>query len=127
VVGVKQESRPRPRRLDADVLTQQEIESLLRCCSSRAPTGIRNRALIAVAWRTGLRLGEILSLEEKDIDLEQGLLTVTHGKGDSHRVVGLDAGVAALVFRWLQERRRLGIPRTRPVFSTLRGRELDQS
>jgi site-specific recombinase XerD len=123
----EQDTRRRPSRLDADLLTQAEIERLMRCCSSRAPTGIRNRALIAVAWRTGLRLGEILSLHEKDVDLERGLITVLHGKGDKFRVVGLDAGVAALIARWLQERRRLGIPRTRPLFSTLRGQEINQS
>jgi site-specific recombinase XerD len=113
--------------MDADLLSQREIESLLRCCSSRAPSGIRNRAMIGLAWRSGLRIGEILALQEKDVDLEQGLLVVQHGKGDKRRVVGLDAGVAALVARWLQERRRLGISRSRPLFCTLRGRELDQS
>jgi integrase/recombinase XerD len=116
-----------PRRLDADLLTKGEIESLLRCCSSRAPTGIRNRALIALTWRTGLRIGEILALHEKDVDVHEGLLVVQHGKGDKRRVVGLDAGAAALLSRWLQARRKLGIPRSRPVFCTLRGGQLDQS
>jgi site-specific recombinase XerD len=121
-------AQPRPRRhLEADVLTQSEIERLLRRCSARAPTGIRNRALIALAWRSGLRIGEILSLHEKDVDLEQGLVIVQHGKGDKRRVVGLDAGAAALLSRWLDARRKLRVPRSSPVFCTLRGRELDQS
>jgi site-specific recombinase XerD len=115
------------RRLDADLLTQREIESLLRCCSSRAPTGIRNRALIALTWRTGLRIGEVLALHEKDVDVHQGLVVVQHGKGDKRRVVGLDAGAMALLSRWIEVRRRRGISRTRPVFCTLRGDELDQS
>ena len=42
-------------RLDADLLTAGEIELLMRRCSRRAPTGVRNRALIAVLWRCGLR------------------------------------------------------------------------
>lgn len=125
VVGAR--SRRPGRRLDADLLSQREIESLLRCCSNRAPTGIRNRALIALAWRSGLRIGEVLALREKDLDLEQGVLVIQHGKGDRRRVVGIDAGSGALVARWLQVRRKLGIPRTRPVFCTLRGRGLDQS
>jgi hypothetical protein len=48
----------RSRRLDADLLTAKEIERLLRACSHRAPTGVRNRAMIAIAWRSGLRIGE---------------------------------------------------------------------
>ncbi len=83
--------------------------------------------MIALAWRSGLRIGEILALQEKDVDPEQSLLTVQHGKGDKRRVVGLDAGVAALLSRWLEARRKLGIPKSRPLFCTLRGRELDQS
>jgi integrase len=101
-------------KLDADLLTAQEIEALLRVCSLRAPTGVRNRALIALAWRTGLRLGEILALKPKDIDLGSGTLVVQRGKGGKRRVVGLDAGTAALVQRWLDLRR--------PVPSGLRGR-----
>jgi hypothetical protein len=38
-------------RLDADLLTAAEIELLMRQCSRRAPTGVRNRALVAVLWR----------------------------------------------------------------------------
>ena len=32
------------KQLDADLLTASEIEQLLRACSNRASTGIRNRA-----------------------------------------------------------------------------------
>ena len=38
------------------------LELLMRRCSRRAPTGVRNRALLAVLWRCGLRIGEALSL-----------------------------------------------------------------
>src|SRR5437667_9125578 len=97
------------KQLDADLLTASEIEQLLRACSNRAPTGIRNRALIALAWRSGLRIGEVLALKPKDIDLDQGTLTVQHGKGDKRRVVGLDAGTCALLARWLEVRRKRAI------------------
>jgi integrase len=63
------------RTLDADLLSPQEIEALLRACSNRAPTGIRNRALIALTWRSGLRIGEVHALKPKDTDLDHGTLT----------------------------------------------------
>jgi len=117
------------RRLEADLLTAQDIEGLLQACSSRAPTGIRNRAIIAVAWRSGLRIGEILALKHKDVDFANGTIVVQHGKGDKRRVVGMDAGTAALVERWLQTRRsrRLGRSGDTPLFCTLRGERIDQS
>jgi site-specific recombinase XerD len=44
-----------------EVLTEDEVKSLIRSCSNRAPTGIRNRALIVVMYRAGLRLSEALA------------------------------------------------------------------
>ena len=89
-------------RLDADLLTGGEIELLMRHCSRRAPTGVRNRALIAVLWRCGLRIGEALALKAKDFDPDSGTLVVQRGKGGKRRVVGVDAGTVALVGRWLE-------------------------
>lgn len=115
------------RRLDADLLTRQEIEALIRACPHRAPTGLRNQALIALAWRSGLRISEVLALRPKDLDPESGTLVVQHGKGDKTRRVGIDAGTVALVNRWLEQRRKLGIPAGRPLICTLDGGTIDPS
>jgi site-specific recombinase XerD len=115
------------KQLDADLLTASEIEQLLRACSNRAPTGIRNRALIALAWRSGLRIGEVLALRPKDIDLDTGTLVVQHGKGNKRRVVGVDTGTAALLARWLEVRRKRGVNGRAPIFCTLNGEQIDQS
>lgn len=112
-------------RLDADLLTGAEIELLMRRCSRRAPTGVRNRALVAVLWRCGLRIGEALALKTKDFDPEAGTLVVQRGEGGRRRVVGVDAGTVALVGRWLEVRRRRGISGG-PLFCTLAGRPMDQ-
>jgi site-specific recombinase XerD len=117
----------RRRKLDADLLTSSEIERLLRACSNRAPTGIRNRALLAVAWRSGLRIGEVLALRPKDVDLDAGTLVVQHGKGDRRRVVGIDAGTGALIVRWIEVRAKRRIRSSAPIFCTLAGEQIDQS
>jgi integrase/recombinase XerD len=114
-------------KLDADLLTAAEIEGLMRQCSGRAPTGVRNRALVAVLWRCGLRIGEALALAPKDFDADSGTLAVQRGKDGRRRVVGVDSGTAALVGRWLDARRKLhGLYRA-PLFCTLAGRPMDQS
>jgi len=115
------------RRLDADLLTASDIESILKQCSMRAPTGIRNRAMIALTWRTGLRIGEVLALKPKDIDLTSGTAVVQHGKGDKRRVVGLDAGTCALIAKWLDVRKTKRISNGSPIFCTLAGHHIDQS
>jgi integrase len=65
---------------------ETEVLALMRVCSQRAPTGIRNRALIAVLWRSGLRISEALELERRDVDLDAGTLRVRHGKGDRAQI-----------------------------------------
>jgi integrase/recombinase XerD len=119
-------SRP-ARRRPPEVLTEAEAVALIKACSNRAPTGIRNRALIAVLWRSGLRISEALALELRDIDLETGTIRIRHGKGDKSRTVGIDAQTAALLARWLDRRRGLEPGARAPVFCTLRGGRIDTS
>ena len=112
------------RKLPAEVLTRAEIEALMRACSKRAPTGIRNRALIALLYRGQLRISEALGLKPKDLDRKAGTVRVLHGKGDKARTVGLDDGAWAILELWLQSRQRLGLSGRRPVFCTLQGKPL---
>jgi site-specific recombinase XerD len=114
-------------KLDADLLTPGEVERMMRQCSRRAPTGVRNCALIAICWRCGLRIGEALALGVKDFEPESGMLVVQRGKGGKRRVVGVDAGTVALVSSWLEVRRKRRIPRSAPLFCTLAGKPMDQS
>ena len=108
----------------AEVLTETDVRALLTACSNRAPTGIRNRALIVVMYRAGLRLGESLALMPKDIDPDAGTITVLHGKGDRRRVVGIDPGAMAIITRWMDKRASLGITRRRRLYCTLDGKPL---
>lgn len=111
------------RKFPAEPLTDAEVRALLRGCSHRAPTGIRNRALIMVMYRGGLRVSEALALRPADIDPARGTVRVLHGKRDKARVVGLDDGAMAVVQRWMDKRGTLGF-RNGPLFCTLDGRPL---
>jgi site-specific recombinase XerD len=119
--------RTTSRRLDPDLLSSEEIEKLIGRCSRRAPTGLRNRALLVLGWRSGLRCQEALDLMLKDIDFDAALITVRHGKGDRTRRVGLDAGTAAVLEQWLQARSKLSVARSAPLLCTLDGKPLDFS
>ena len=104
-----------------EVYTKEEVNSLLASTSKRAPTGIRNRALIAVGYRAGLRCVEVLGLHPRDIDLKEEYLHVRSGKGGKSRKVGIDNYALAMVERWLDVRKELGIKGSSPVFCTLSG------
>jgi site-specific recombinase XerD len=111
----------------AEILTSDEVRSLIKACSNTAPTGIRNRALITVLYRGGLRLAEALALKPKDIDPDQGTVTVLHGKGDRRRIVGVDPGAMAIIQRWVDRRKDLGVSSRAPLFCTLKGKTLKAS
>jgi site-specific recombinase XerD len=109
------------RRYPAEVLTPAEVRALVKACSNRAPTGIRNRALVVVLYRAGVRISEALQLAPKDVDRAAGTVTVLRGKGGKRRTVGLDPGAFAVVERWLDVRNGLGINGRAPIFCTLKG------
>jgi integrase len=110
-----------------EVLTPDEAKRLILACSAASHTGIRNRALITVMYRGGLRLGEALDLRPKDIDQQVGTITVLHGKRDRRRVVGIDPEAMALISRWIDKRQGLDVPVRSPLFCTLNGGVLHQS
>ena len=116
-------TRPK-RRLPPEVLSDDELCALMRACGRHAPTGLRNRALIALLYRAGLRINEALTLYPKDLELADGSVRVPHGKGGRSRTVGLDPGAAAIIERWLDARSRLGLRGRHPVFCTLSGRPM---
>ena len=84
----------------AEILTADEVRGLLAECSETSSLGMRDRALITVLYRAGLRCAEALALRLKDVDLATGSVTVLHGKGDRRRTVGIDPGAARVVATW---------------------------
>lgn len=96
------------RTLPPEILTEEEVRKLLRA-TNRGDTGARNRALIAVMYRAGLRLSEALALRPADVDAAGGTIRVLHGKGDRARTVGLDDGAAGMVEAWMARRAHRGL------------------
>jgi hypothetical protein len=68
---------------------------------------IRNRALLAVLFRSGLRISEALALYPKDLDPAGGSVRVLHGKGNKARTAPLPSDAAEAVDRWPHCRKRV--------------------
>ena len=120
-------NRNKGRTFPPEVLTAQEVERLIRSSSNRAPTGIRNRALVAVLYRSGLRISEALALYPKDVTHDTASISVLHGKGDKRRTAGIDLEALAILDRWLDRRRQLGLKGRQRIFCTLSGKPLQPS
>src|SRR5579884_2770062 len=78
------------------VLSDEEIGRLWhsRYLTSPSDQGVRNRALLALMFDTGMRLAEVAGLTLADLDLDNQLATVT-GKGNKQRRGPASSGVAA--------------------------------
>ena len=120
---VKGQPSPRKdRRFPPQIPTEDEVRQLLAQCSLKAPTGIRNRALITLMYRGGLRISEALALRVADVNVNAGTVSILHGKGDKSRIIGMDDGAMAIVQRWIDARRALGIRANgHPLICTLKG------
>lgn len=95
-------------RLPGEALTVDECRALLAACGD-AVRGRRDRAVIVLLWRAGLRCFEALALRARDLDLENGLVRVRRGKNGKPRVVGLDPAACAIVASWLDLRAAMAL------------------
>ena len=88
-----------PRALTSPQLRAVERETD-RLASSR------DRAIMQVLLRTGLRIGEVAALDVQDVRLTQRTaeLVVRHGKGDRRRVLPLTRTARAALREWLVDR-----------------------
>ena len=118
----KQKRKPK-RRLPPEVLSPDEIAAMMDACAD-TPAGIRNRALITVLYRAGLRINEALELRPKDLDPRNGAIRVLFAKGGRSRTVGMDGQAFDGLIRWLEIRADHGISGRDPVFCLLDGQPL---
>ena len=94
----------RPRRLP-DAPTSAEIEQLLAALEGDGALAIRNRALVELVYSAGLRSAEAVGLDLGDVDFEQELVHVRHGKGGKDRVVPLGEEAQHWLARYLRDAR----------------------
>ena len=89
-----------PRAMPADC-----VRALLNASKEwRTPAGLRNRAILLLLARLGLRAGEVVRLELGDIDWSDGCLSV-HGKGRVERPLPLPYDVGQAIATYLEHGR----------------------
>jgi integrase/recombinase XerD len=87
-------ARPRLGRRLPRALGETELVRLLETPDPTTLRGLRDRAMLSVAYAAGLRVSELVRLELGDLDLERGVVQAL-GKGGKRRLVPL--GEVALV------------------------------
>jgi integrase/recombinase XerC len=124
VLGVRapKAARPLPKALSVEAAQRLFDEK------PEAPALVRDAAMFELLYSSGLRLGELISLNVDDghLDLAQGEVTVT-GKGSRTRTVPVGAKARDALKAWIITRSQLAAPGERALFVGSRGRRIAQT
>lgn len=99
------------------IITREQAKALLKQPPTRYRCGLRNRAILELMYKGGLRSCEIRALRKADLKLPENRVDIRHSKRDRSRVVYVPDETVFWVERWL-EVHKWGTPH---VFCTLRG------
>lgn len=69
-----------------EVLTVEEVETIINSINGNDAVSVRNRAILEVLYGSGLRVSELVELELKDLHMNSKYINVL-GKGDKERIV----------------------------------------
>ena len=122
VVGIRapKAGRPLPKALSVEA-----TQRLLDAGEDSKPTAQRDRAMFELLYSSGLRLGELVSLDVGNgrVDLKEAEVTVT-GKGSKTRTVPIGAKARAALQAWLEVRSQLAAPTEKALFVGARGKRI---
>jgi site-specific recombinase XerD len=119
---------PRRARRLPEAPRQRDVDAELDAVEGEGPLPLRNRALVELVYSAGLRSAEAVGLDLRDVDFEQELVHVRHGKGDKDRVVPLGEEAAYWLARYLRDARpALARGANDALFLSATGRRLDTS
>lgn len=86
-------------------LSEAQVEALLAAPDTREPRGVRDRAMLEVLYASGLRVSELVSLAVADVNLNEGVVRITRGKGGKDRLVPLGQMAARCLSQYLGDAR----------------------
>ena len=92
--------RPRKESKLPLVLSKAEVAAVLK-----APTNLKHRAMLALAYSGGLRVSEVLALEPDDLLYDRGLIRIRGAKGNKDRTTLLGRSTAELLKRYVAHAR----------------------
>jgi integrase/recombinase XerD len=106
-------------------LSREEMDAVLAACDRSTWSGERDFVLLSVAYNTGARVSELVSLNIEDVEVAKGRWIRVLGKGRKLRSIPLWKSTAALLQSWIKN--RAGALPGDPVFPNRRGQRMTRS
>jgi len=116
---------PKVRRGLPATMDVDETVRLVEIDPGESPEACRDRAILELFYSSGLRLAELAALDLGELDLAQGLATVT-GKGDKTRIVPVGSKAVEAIRAWLKVRETMAADGETGLFVTRRGTRLSR-
>lgn len=117
-------SAPKFVRKNPDFMTIDEVFSLMDAPGYNDSTGQRDRAILELLYATGIRVSELVSLNEGMVDFKEGIIKVK-GKGKKERIVPFGSKAKKALEIYLDSRSSERIWNG-PLFQNKRGGRLSQ-
>lgn len=117
---------PRKPRELPHFLSSEDLARLLDTPPANKPLGLRDRAMLETLYSAGLRVSELVGLNDDDVDHAAGIVRV-RGKGRKERLAPLGSFAQKALGRWLEKRKlapALARQPSRPVFTNKFGKRL---
>ena len=89
-----------------DVLTVEEIQSIMDVIDLSTPEGHRNRAMVEVMYGCGLRVSELVTLRLSNLFFDDGFIKVV-GKGNKERLIPIGKTAINAVNQYVDGKRKL--------------------
>ena len=83
-----------------DYLFPTEIDRLLESAGKFPRYGVRNRLMMLLAYRHGLRISEVMDIRLSDIEIQSGRINCRRLKGSTDNIHPLDGDELRLIKRW---------------------------
>ena len=96
---------PKLSRKLPNVLSIEDMQTLFAACAAQTPEALRMNALLELAYGSGLRVSELMSLPLSSYSDKRKAMLV-RGKGDKERLVPLSAPAHQAVAAYLAVRKR---------------------
>ena len=116
-------SAPKRTRHLPDVLTVEEVETIINSIPFDSPKGRRDRAMLELLYSCGLRVSELTSLRLSDLFFGEGYIRVL-GKGNKQRLVPIGNVARERVMLYLDCRESKSAKDKDIVFLSNRGKAL---
>ena len=121
-------SSPSIGRHIPDILSYEEICSMIDCIDLSQPLGHRNKAIIEIMYACGLRVSEVTSLKISNIYIEDEFIRI-FGKGDKERLIPISPSTIKTLYLYIDGERKsqnISTKHTDTLFINRRGSGLSR-